>query len=225
LKAQLYGNQSRPVINYPKPKTKQFTPAPKFIPGGAKATAADPRAVTRRDVNIMVPKMTGGARVQRSICAVDLIPKRRHENVIRTELDDIRMRQERFRPAYTHASSTEAEKDRLNQIFTFKGGKGLPDELTHPIGEAPFEAAARRKEQDRLATVREKRFPSKPERKATQLSPTEGLQEQIVAEINERREYLESMQGVGLSEERERTIKGEISHRIFELRKLEKSTK
>lgn len=30
--------------------------------------------------------------------------------------------------------STDKEKNRLNEVFTHKGGKALPDELLHPVG-------------------------------------------------------------------------------------------
>lgn len=40
-----------------------------------------------------------------------------------------------YRPPVSHALSTEKEKKRLNELFTHKGGKALPAELLHPIGE------------------------------------------------------------------------------------------
>lgn len=41
---------------------------------------------------------------------------------------------EHYRPPVTHAVSTDKEKNRLNEVFTHKGGKALPDELLHPVG-------------------------------------------------------------------------------------------
>ena len=200
----------------------QVDPPKTFIPGGAKASAVDPRKTTKRDVQIAIPRVSGKIAAAGSLSLIDVIPRRKHENVIRKEIDDIRMRQEMYRPAHTHAVSSEAEKERLNQIFQYKGGKGLPDELTLPAGMAPFEVAERKREQDRIAQVREKRFPTKPAAAAPRLTPAESLEQQIVSEINERREHLESMRDLGaLQPTEERRLKGEISQRLNELRRMQ----
>ena len=59
LMSSIYGNQNRPKISYPKPKTKPMTKeqmAKGFQYVGAKPDAADPRKSTRRDVKINRPK-------------------------------------------------------------------------------------------------------------------------------------------------------------------------
>ena len=130
--ARLYGNENRPVINYPKPKSKKFEPHPTFIPGGASHNATDPRKTTRNYVNIDIPIPTGG-KMRTKFSMVDAIPKRRGEETIQKEMDDIRMRQAYYRPAHSQATSSDMEKDKLAQICQYKGGKGLPEELTVSI--------------------------------------------------------------------------------------------
>ena len=50
-----------------------------------------------------------------------------------------------YRPPCSRPVATEWEKRRLNELFTHKGGKALPDELLHPIGPTPTELAQERK--------------------------------------------------------------------------------
>ena len=204
LMSQLYGNQNRPKINYPKPKV-----APKPLPSdfrclGSKVDAVDPRKVTRRVVNVSVPKVGGGLKSnddydQHSSRHVDMIPKRKNMDKIKEEMDDIVMRNNYYRPAYTQPISSDSEKDKLNQIFTFKGGKGLPEELTHPVGKAPFELEAIRKEKERVNLIREKRgFVKQKPITSTPLSENEQLAQQISHEIDERRSYLQEMKEIGI---------------------------
>ena len=154
LMSQLYG-QNRPKINYPKPKTTPSMPHKEFIPGGSKLDASDPRKVTRRPVSMVVPKVA--IRAAESIKPIDIIPKRRNAEKIKEELDDIVMRNTYYRPAHIKPSSTEYEKERLNQIFSFKGGKALPEELTNPTRETPMELSAKKREEERMASIRERR--------------------------------------------------------------------
>jgi Uncharacterised protein family (UPF0193) len=221
LLTSLYGRPT-PEINYPKPKQKAFQPSGKFLGAGTKVGARDPRQATRRDVAIVIPKPTGGSQVQRP-AAVDCIARRRQADTIKAELDDIAMRISHYRPANTRAVD-EREKERFAQICTYKGGKALPEGLVLPVGDAPFELAQKRAEQERLAKVRAKRFPnSVPISHPTQpLTPSEQLKEQIAAEINERREHLAEMRELGIKPQDERRIKQEIASRVSELERLER---
>ncbi len=76
--------------------------------------------------------------------------------VIEKELDDIRYKNEHYRPSNTKCIS-ESEKERLNQVFTYKGGKALPEELTNPVSLAPYEIKAQQKERNRINEVKSKR--------------------------------------------------------------------
>lgn len=228
LMSQIYGNQNKPKINYPKLQTRKAVEAPKtFIPGGAKQEAEDPRKATRRVVNIAVPK--NFKEKGDSVNPIDVINRRRSAESIKQEIDEIKLRQTHYRPAYRQPISGDEEKERLNQIFTFKGGKGLPTELTHPEGEMPLEVASKRKEMERMDAVRTKRglAPNRPGagavggRGRAPLSENEQLAEHISSEIEERRQHLEEMLELGeLRPEKERQLKAEIAAKVRELQSL-----
>lgn len=190
--------------------------------------AADPRKATRRSVQVNVPKQTGRASsmdedLSIGYKAIDFVPKRKSADVIKHEIEDIRMRQERYRPAHVKPIHSDMEKDRLSQIFTFKGGKGLPEELTHPVGETPMEASLRNKERDRIDAIRQKRgLLVVKQRSDPVLSINEQLAQQISSEIEERTQYLEEMKKIGLGAEKERQLKQEIAIKVRELEKIEK---
>merc|ERR1712100_938081 len=97
------------------------------------------------------------------------------------------MRRTYYRPAYTKPISTSEEKDRYNQICSYHGGKGLPQELTQPEGEAPYEVQLKKKEADRLAKLRAKyRKDTANVSEAAPLSNKEMLLNDISNEIQER---------------------------------------
>jgi hypothetical protein len=226
LLGSIYGNQNRTKINYPVPKQKQCIEKKEFIPGGGKIDSTDPRKSTRRAVSLNVPKPTGRGGKENdefsSLKPVDFIPKRKSADSIKVEMDDIRLKQERYRPAHVKPISSEAEKERLSQICTFKGGKGLPQELTHLTGEMPLEAAQRAKERERIEAIRQKRgllaVQQKPE---PVLSVNEQLAQQISREIEELTEHFEEMKTLGLSKEKEGQLRHEISIKIQELNKVQ----
>ena len=89
-----------------------------------------------------------------------------------------------------------------------------------------MEALAKQKEMERIQQVYARRAgiaePSVQKAQPKQ-SHEETLAQQITAEIDERREYLESMNGMGLDPSEEAKIKGEITQRIAELRRLQLS--
>jgi hypothetical protein len=229
LLSSIYGNPNRVKINYPKPKQSTKNQDKKgFIPGGAALEASDPRKVTRRNVNVAVPKVCGrpsseGLENTENIKPIDLIPKRKSASVIQVELDDIKMRQERYRPAHVKPISEDREKDRLNQIFTYKGGKGLPAELTFPISEAPFEIAEKKKEKDRLDAIRQKRglMVVNNSKSTKALSNDELLAKQIQSEIEERSSHLEEMRRIGMKPQQEKSLERDLAIRLEELKKLE----
>ncbi len=221
LLGKIYGNEGRPQINYPKPKQKKVNQEPlePFLPGGNPAGSTDPRKVTRKEVNLTVPQV--GKSKGTSISAIDCVPKRRNESSIKKEIDEIAMRNSRYRPAHTRAISTDAEKDKYSQICAYKGGKGLPEELIQPVGEAPFEVEAKRKESERMSKLRAKyRGTSNPAPAPRELSYSEQMGAQLTQEINERCDYLESMKDLGISPAESARIRAEISERAAQLKKL-----
>lgn len=218
LMNQLYGNQNKPKINYPKPKTITNTlPRKDFIPGGSKIDASDPRKVTRRSVSLSVPKVASIK--MECVKPVDNIPKRRSAEKIKEELDDIAMRNTYYRPAHIKPTSCEYEKERLNQIFSFKGGKGLPEELTNPVGQTPMEIAEKRKEDERIIAIKEKRGTVKKIASAAPLSDSEQMAQHILLEIDERRRHIEEMRSMGaLRPAQEAALKAEIASKLIELK-------
>ena len=133
------------------------------------------------------------------------------------------MRQTHYRPGHTRAIATDAEKDRLNQIFTYHGGKALPADACHPVGDTPFEIAERKKESQRLAEVRQKYSKAEVKHAPVQLSHKENLANQITGEINERCEYLKAMQELNADSKKLQSIKADIASKVNELKRLESS--
>lgn len=242
LLAGIYGNTNKPKINYPKPKSKQTTTniEPKtFIPGGAKTGSSDPRKTTRRIANINVPKVgSHSSSSSRSNSLVNLdydennfaaygtyINSRKSADAIKIELDDIKMKQSHYRPAYIQPFSSDAEKDRLSQIFTFKGGKALPQELTHPMGVMPLELEAKRKEAEQLQNLRMKRglhVITTTTRPMKAMSESELLAEQINGEIQDRMQHIQEMKELGmLKPADERTIRAEIAKKLEEIKSIQ----
>ena len=234
LMNRLYGGD-KPQVNYPKPKQKKFQPTGGFIGLGAKAGADDVRKhtiVKAPHVDVPVVGTGSGSGRRKKFSAVDFIPKKRGELDSRREIDDIKMRDNYYRPAAGPSYSSEAEKDKLSQINQYKGGKGLPLELTQAAGEAPFEAVKRQKEKERIQSVRNAKLMATGKYKEpvplAQLSLDEELMEQISDEIKERNDYLqELMEPSGGAPSAKTTaiiarVKGEISERVKQLKKLDR---
>lgn len=227
LLGKIYGNDNKPLINYPKLKTKSKTaaagnPQAPFLPCGGKPGAVDARKATKREVNLNIPQV--GKTKRQSYSAIDCVARRRNEAVIKTELEEISLRNAHYRPAHTRAISTEAEKEKYSQICSFKGGKGLPTELTQPVGEAPFEAEAKRKEAERMSKLRAKYRGNESKPAPRELSHAEQMEVQLTQEINERCDYLDAMKDIGISSSEVTKIKSEINQRVAELKRLTTSS-
>ena len=84
LMNRLYGSE-KTVINYPKPKQKKFEPPPLFIPGGASATAEDPRkhTIIKPIIDVPIKPKTYKSKFK----PVDLIPHRKSESVMKKEIE------------------------------------------------------------------------------------------------------------------------------------------
>lgn len=221
LLSSIYG-QNKPKINYPKPKqNKNPLPNKDFIPGGAKLTASDPRHATRKSVPVAVPKLGKHHDEAENLKPVDLIAHRRGADVIKAQIDDIKMRQEHYRPAFTKPVSSEAEKERLRQICTYKGGKGLPEGFTLPVGTMPLELEEQKRERERLEAIRAKRGIKAPSRSVpAALSVEEQMAEQLTSEIESLRQHIEEMKSIGLKADQERRLKLQLSNKLDELSRL-----
>jgi hypothetical protein len=126
LMSRLYGGD-KPQINYPKPKQKKFQPAGGFIGLGAKAGADDVRKHTIiKAPPVDVPVVGTGSGRRKKFAAVDFIPKKRGESDSRKEIEDIKMRDNYYRPAAGPAYSSEAEKEKLSQINQYRVERAFP---------------------------------------------------------------------------------------------------
>lgn len=235
LLSKIYGNEGKPKIRYPSvKKAGTFDPqtAPRFLPVNNKVDAVDPRKTTRRDVSIAIPKPTGGVRRQK-YTAVDMLVRRKNETTIRAEVEELKEKQLHYRPAHTKAYSSDREKDRLSQIFTYKGGKALPTDIMPPSNSnnlTPFEMQERKEnvaKQDavrihRGLAARQRGLDSSVVCDPPPMSARAKLQNQILGEINERTEYIEEMKAMGIKIKDEQKIRGEISMRLAELEKMER---
>jgi len=130
LLSSIYG-RPQTNIKYPKVATRRAEARDIWRPIANKPGAVDPRSASRREVAVEVPKMRGGRSFSRP-ALIDCVPKRRNESEIRSELQTIKLQQTHYRPAH-FAARGDAEKERVSEIFTYKGGKGLPEELTVPV--------------------------------------------------------------------------------------------
>ena len=250
----IYGQQ-KPKVILPKPKTKALPLPSNFIPGGAGPNATgtyhtltnyaifindnnnlykDARKCTRKSVNIQVPKFSGrpagvdneGQSFMKNHALLS-IPRRRSEDVIRTEIEEIKFRQEHYRPGHMKVISSDAEKDRLSQVFIHHGAKTsiLPKAFVQPEGEAPFERVERMKEQALRDNFRIKRGlkPNNNIIMKQQLSVNEQFAEQLTTEINERNDFLQELRSSNKSNkpsQQELLLMSEISQRVRELKEL-----
>ena len=205
LLTALYG-QPRPEINYPRPtQGAPFTPTTAFNSSGA----TQGFTTTRRNVRVAVPRVGGGGSGSMGgsssspttrLAPVDCIARRRQASRIQEELDQAKEQQRYYRAPIAHRAAGDSEKERLAQIFGYKGGKALPEELTCPAGDAPFELMAKKRERERLVRVMERRNPVGTLRGTAPapLSELEQLKEQIASEIDERRAFLQDMRAMGV---------------------------
>ena len=64
-----------------------------------------------------------------------------------------------YRPPNQNASSTYSEKkNRLNEVFAYKGGRALPNELTKPISISLTEVKEQEKEEARMLKAKASRI-------------------------------------------------------------------
>jgi len=230
LLQQLYGGQMKnPNIEYPKlqPRADAAKQRPKFIPGGAREGASDPRAATKRAANVNVPKM--GRHERARPAAIEYVEKRRSGAVIDAQVQDAKMRLECYRPPNVKPFSTDAEKAKVQERFEFGGGRCLPEELTHHAGPLPSEMVAKRKERERVEKAWETRRGGDTQCGAAGApaaaagapnKENSALAEQIMLEIEERQAFLRDMQALGQGKKHERQVASEIAVRMRELEKM-----
>jgi len=232
LMHKLYGNQFKPVISYPAFKTKKTEQSGKWMPNAKNANASDPRMAKFNKKKAMALKVpVQGRRQSNGYAMVDLVPKRRNAADCNSFVEDINMRTNAYRPANLNAYSADAEKERLAEVFTYKGGHALPLELCAMVGPMPSEI--RRKQQESLRVEeakanRRKRLnggvdPMEREEvaKAPVKSTKDQLFDQVYDEIKERRAHQEAMEETGQGKDTRRSVANEISARVSKLSALD----
>jgi len=233
--AKLYGGQYKPQIQYPtlkKKKKKGPMHSSGWHPTG-KANNADPRRShvdKSKALSVSVPKFQ--KKSQYTFAPVDFIPKRRAVEECRQFIDDVEMRQSAYRPPNVNAYSAESEKDRLSEVFTHKGGRALPNELTHPVGPAPSEVRQKMAEQRRIdeaRSIRRARLNGGVDPLAKEEVPVavdershkDMMFDQIQGEIMDRRNHQEAMEAAGGGKDTRSKTAAEISSRLSKLSVLD----
>ena len=211
LLSNIYGTE-KAVVRYPRLFQKKIDPI-KSCEGSGTA---------KRKGRVSVPKVGLEKSSIPSIAAVDCIARRKKESIIKVELDEIRSRQNFYRPAYRH-SLGDQEKEKLNQICQCKGGKILPEDLAYPITKTPLEVAAILVDNQKRHQFKERTRPTQLSDKglcSPVLSPLEQMKEQVAGEISERTIYLQDLRNTGLRPPNDSRIRSEISLRLKELSKM-----
>ncbi len=158
---------------------------------------------------------------------VETIPKRKSNRACKVDVETIHMKRIAYRPPCTKAYTTDQEKERLNEIFTCKGGYALPEELTLPITEISTDVQWRNQESRRVQTILAKRraeggCPQQTDDAAMSLSTSEMVFNDLVQEVKERRYFQIELKKTGFFEQEALTaVTYEISSRIQKLQKID----
>jgi len=133
---------------------------------------------------------------------VDQIPRRRTEDSCRHDQEKVDFANKNYRPPWSHAKSSDEEKQHLNNVFGTKGGKCLPEDLTS------FPAAAAASNKSLLDG-------------GASHPPANTLFDQIYQEIVERRQYQMDLEEVGAGDATRDQIANEIRVRVEHLKKID----
>ena len=245
LLARLYGveaGSNKPKVSYPKLKPKQkgrengesnLQHKTQWRSVGAPNTRdpTEKRYDRAKAAAVPVPKF--GRNKGKRKAEVDIIPRRRPAASCKVEIDHGKQNKKAYRPPRQNAVYTDAEKDKLNEINTYRGGRILPTDLTHPVAPMPSEIKQKQQEAERVREARTRRkfrVKGSSSRDADvgglidvrPKSSKDILFDQIVEEIKDRRKFqleMERCQAGGQSREK---IVNEISARAKELYRLDK---
>jgi hypothetical protein len=158
---------------------------------------------------------------------VENIPRRKSNRACKVDVETIYMKRTAYRPPCTKAYTTDQEKERLNEIFTCKGGYALPEELTFPITETSSDVQWRKQESRRVQAILAKRrveggCPQQLDDAAMSLSTSEMVFNDLVQEVKERRYFQFELKKTGCFEQEAlAAVTYEISSRIQELQKID----
>ncbi|GMH78746.1 hypothetical protein TrLO_g1467 [Triparma laevis f. longispina] len=229
LMAKLYGGAYKPQISYPTLKTKKAVNNGAWQPSN-KGNAVVSKFDKKKANKVAAPKFRQTSNY--TFAPVDFIPKKRNADACQTMIVDAEMRQSAYRPPHMNAFSGDDEKQRLSEVFTHKGGKALPKDLTHPVGPAPYEVRQRQAEQQRVLEAKAARRTRlnggvdplyvEPAAAAPERSAKDQLFDQIYDEIKDRRAYQEEMELAGAGKANRQKVAAEISSRLSKLSSIDK---
>lgn len=224
LLSRLYGVQptDEPLIHYPTTTTKIRK---ERINNGNWNVDSSAANLQKKSPIVHAPRVGNQSRVPKE-APLEQIPRRKPKGACDETVRKSATLLQRYRPPNQTASSTDAEKDRLNEVFAYKGGCALPNELTMPIGIVPSESKRNMQERDRVLKARSRRnerlygdvehTTEKGSNKGDS-STKELLVKQISDEIKERRQYQMTMEEAGIGASSRKKIGDEIASRLSEL--------
>jgi len=140
LLRRLYGVQ--PVNDYPKIRRTKIKREKQESVNNEDWKIGKESKVTfnkSRAKSIKIPKVGGSRNKENDFSPIEFIPKRKNVSECLKQIDNHIMLKSNYRPPHENSIYSESEKKKLNEIFTFKGGRALPRELTHPEGSLPSE--------------------------------------------------------------------------------------
>lgn len=159
---------------------------------------------------------------------VDLVPRRKHRDTIEAELRAAQVDVEQYRPPLRKAVSTDKHKLLLQNQFTYKGGKALPEELTMPpiVGHIPLALQMNRDDDVGRARRRAGTLPGaqaashNPE--SILLAEYERTFDEMARTVEERKEFLARMRELGQGAQHEAVVLAEIREQVREMERLDK---
>jgi hypothetical protein len=225
LLSRLYGVQSN--------KEQRNIHYPKLKKGGENLNERIPWNQTKKDdkrrtVRMKVPKV-GQGRLQKNenTSLVSSIPRRKTESSCQNTIKENFLLSSNYRPP-TKVTSVTVEKERLCELHEYGGGCALPDELMMPKQTLPSDMKRRENMAKEAAKAKQKRRARNGEITETaevkvplEHAETDSLVDQIVKEIQERREFQFSMERNGSGDVSRDRIVAEITSRMRTLKVLD----
>ena len=245
LLARLYGVEgtgNKPKVSYPKLKPKRKGKGDddstlhhdsQWRAVGAPQTRDPKEKRYDRAKAAAVPVPKFGRKRPKRTAAVDIIPKRKPAASCKVEIDHQKQNKRAYRPPRQNGVCTEAEKEKLNEINTYRGGRILPTDLTLPVAPMPSEIRRKEEEAKRVRQARERRkyrlngsnCNGDNTDRLTEDKPKSNkdiLFDAILEEIRDRRSFQLEMENCQAGAQCREKIVKEISARAKELYRLDK---
>ena len=244
---KMFGNKYKKKIHYPKPKTKKWTPAMAKKKMMQKTNNGVKKCPQR--TKVYYPPITTKQDIQRrkmmrNFNKLDILPKRRGKHAIQREMNIAQQEQRAYRPKEQGRNRSQM-KEFLQDKFKYANDEKLKkkhfvdNEQQQKIDymiNAKLRSEALKK--NTLLLPPEQKKPedvsyAKPVEgfeENKKLSELNGLFDAVCEEIEERQNYLEEIESLGLAEDVEMKknrirIKKEITERVAELQKINKMIK